>query len=87
MLLLSDGQDAPLREGASLPLPPGVVLLCLGFGKDHDASLLSSLSARGAPGGSFTYVDEATSADVLDETLSAFVGDASRFLSPSASLR
>lgn len=87
VLLLTDGCDysEDLRSEAPLAqlLPPGCVLSTLGFGADHDAQLLSSLSSHGK--GSFSFVE--TSSDTLDETLSAYVGDSTRVLAPDVQLR
>jgi len=72
VLILSDGQDGGAH---GLTHPPGAVWSTLGFGKDHDAELLSSLAARSRPAGTFTFVERT---DLLDETLASFVGDATR---------
>lgn len=82
VLLLSDGQDGRAAQALEALLAqrqgrPGgdVVVTSLGFGADHDAELLASLASRGR--GSFTYVERA---EVLDEVLAAWQGDATRVL-------
>ena len=87
VLLLTDGCDnaAALQDERVLSrlLPPGCVLSTLGFGVDHDATMLSHLAARGK--GSFSFVE--MSSDLLDETLAAYVGDATRVLAPEVHLQ
>jgi uncharacterized protein YegL len=72
VLVLTDGQDNTVRGVA---LAPGVFVSTLGFGSDHDAETLAQLAARG--GGTYTF-QRGTS--TLDETLAAYVGDATRVL-------
>lgn len=79
VLLLSDGMDVEAgRRHEDDPFPAcdsAPVWTTMGFGRDHDAAKLSSISEKGR--GSFTYIDRA---DMLDETLASYVGDATRVL-------
>lgn len=88
ILLLTDGQDkatyraldgmlATYFESAGRP-----VLSAMGYGSDHDAELLATITSRGK--GTFTYVDRM---DVLDETFASYLGNATAVVATDVRVR
>ena len=75
VLLLTDGQDRDAMGCVDVGRDRGVVWTTMGFGPDHDAELLTDLATRGR--GTFTFVDRT---DMLDETMAAYTGHATRVL-------
>ena len=75
VLLLTDGQDKAAHGYTELSNGCEVVWTTMGFGQDHDAELLADLATRGR--GTFTFVQRT---DMLDETMAAYTGHATRVL-------
>ena len=82
VLLLTDGQDRMAMGCAEVARDREVVWTAMGFGADHDAELLADVAYRGK--GTFSFVERT---DLLDETMAAYTGHATRVLAADVRVR